>query len=279
MKDRHNDYPVKIRRFLLLAFGLSWILWIPAVLMEQAEFQPVKFVLFIIGGFGPTIAGILSIRCDRDLAAEQDIFKKLTGVRLISRSWYVFIVLAFPLLAVLAIAIYRTAYGAMPYLPSLEGFDLNAGNIITLVMIMIQSIVLGPLSEEIGWRGYLLDKLQNRYGVLAASLILGLLWGMWHFPLFFFEGSMYHEWGAGTMLFWLFLLRMTALTVIMTVVYYANNRSLLSAILLHFMFNFTFIFLQPAPLEIHRDGTILLVLLAGSLFVGFRKRPENQFES
>lgn len=200
----------------------------------------------------------------------------MTCIRLINGYWYVFIFTLFPLLAITVIVIYRLAHGIMPSLPSLDGFTGQTGDFITLAVIAVQSFIMGPLSEEIGWRGYALDKLQNGFRPIIASLILGLLWELWHLPLFFIKDSMYFEWGAGTWLFWLFIMRMTALTIIMTVVYNANHRSILSAILLHFMFNFTFVFLQPAPMEIHGYGTLILVLLAGFLFLRFNKNPESR---
>ena len=267
---------LKFAGFVLTAFSVSWIFWIPAALFGQVELQPVYYLLYLLGGFGPTIAGVFSIRRERDMAAEKDIIHRLTGIRLINGPWYVFIFALFPLLAITVIVIYRLTRGIMPSLPSLNGFTGQIGDFLTLMVIAVQSFILGPLSEEIGWRGYALDNLQKRFRPITASLILGLLWGLWHFPLFFIKGSMYYEWGTGTWLFWLFFIRMIALTIIMTVVYNANHRSILSAILLHFMFNFTFVFLQPAPIEIHGYGTLILVLLAGFLFLRFKNIPEIQ---
>ncbi len=267
---------LKFAGFVLTVFSVSWIFWIPAALFSQVEQQPVYFLLYLLGGFGPTIAGVFSIRRERDMAVEKDISHRLTGIRLINGAWYVFIFTLFPLLAITVIVIYRLTHGIMPSLPSLDGFTGQIGDFITLIVIAVQSFILGPLSEEIGWRGYALDNLQKRFRPITASLILGLLWGLWHLPLFFIKGSMYYEWGAGTWLFWLFFVRMTALTIIMTVVYNANNRSILSAILLHFMFNFTFVFLQPAPAEIHGYGTLILVLLTGFLILRFNKIPETR---
>jgi hypothetical protein len=82
----------------------------------------------------------------------------------------------------------------------------------------LQAALLGPLSEELGGRGYPLDALQTVWGALASSLVVGFFWSVWHAPLFFIPdgGSFYYQWGFGTALFWLLLLRMTLLSVLMT---------------------------------------------------------------
>lgn len=71
----------------------------------------------------------------------------------------------------------------------------------------------------------------------------------------------YYEWGFRTNLFWLFLLRMTLLSVPMTWVYNSNQRSILSAILFHFAYNFTFSFVYPIPETVHLYGTALVLIM------------------
>jgi hypothetical protein len=80
---------------------------------------------------------------------------------------------------------------------------------------------------------------------------------VWHVPRFFVRdaGSFYCEWGLGTPLFWLFLLRMTALSAPIPWVYNNNGRSILSAILLHLAYNFTFSFLYPVPETMRLAGS------------------------
>ncbi|WP_256253107.1 CPBP family intramembrane glutamic endopeptidase [Paenibacillus sp. UNC496MF] len=56
-------------------------------------------------------------------------------------------------------------------------------------MFLLGSLLGGPFGEEPGWRGYALPKLQEKYRILGASLILGVLWTMWHLPFFFIQGT------------------------------------------------------------------------------------------
>jgi len=102
-------------------------------------------------------------------------------------------------------------------------------------------IVLISLGEEFGWRGYLLPRLQQRYSALTASLVLGLVWGFWHFPGFLI--------GVGVPLampFYVFLLWVILMTVLMTWVY-NHTQSILLAIIMHSAANAAFNYLPLLP--------------------------------
>ncbi len=270
MPDKKSDTP--LLWFFLLAFGLSWILWIPAAFLDPASAEPVVFILYLIGGFGPSVAGLLMIGRTMDKAGQQDVFQRLLDFHRIGWRRFSFIIAIFPLLGWFSVQVYRLVTGSHPDLPALQGFSGKPGDFVALVFIAIQVLLMGPLAEELGWRGFALDRLSSRWNILFAGLILGVIWGLWHLPLFFISGSMYAGWGFGTGLFWLFLLRMTALSILISRVYEWTTRSILSAVLMHFMFNFTYGFFQPSPAEIHLYGTLIITLLAAGSWLTWRQR-------
>jgi membrane protease YdiL (CAAX protease family) len=104
-------------------------------------------------------------------------------------------------------------------------------------------ILGGPLGEEPGWRGFALPRLQLLHGPLVESVVLGILWGMWHLPLFWS--------GVWTPLtipnVVMFILMITALTIIITWVFNNAKGSLLITMLMHASFN-TFANKIVAPL-------------------------------
>jgi membrane protease YdiL (CAAX protease family) len=55
--------------------------------------------------------------------------------------------------------------------------------VLWLPVIALQLLLLGPLAEELCWRGYALDALQEKWGALVSSLVLGFFWPLWHLPL------------------------------------------------------------------------------------------------
>jgi uncharacterized protein len=98
-------------------------------------------------------------------------------------------------------------------------------------------LFFGPVPEEIGWRGYGLDSLALKFGGLIASLILGFVWGLWHVPLFLIEGYPLAGYTDEPLRLISFFLYLFPKSILYTYVYYMNNRSILSAILLHFTVN------------------------------------------
>jgi membrane protease YdiL (CAAX protease family) len=111
------------------------------------------------------------------------------------------------------------------------------GSISAVFGLLFFTFWFGPLPEEIGWRGFALDRLQIRMSALRASLVLGLVWSLWHVPLFFVPGSFQADLGPGSPRFWIFLAGLIPLSVLMTWVYNNASRSTLSAVLMHFSGN------------------------------------------
>jgi len=92
-------------------------------------------------------------------------------------------------------------------------------------------LITGPIGEEAGWRGFLLPRLLSRYSALVSSLILGVIWSVWHLPLYYssFFSSIW-----GTMVF---TLDLVCATVLMTVLFLHTTRSVLLAVVLHWSMN------------------------------------------
>jgi len=90
------------------------------------------------------------------------------------------------------------------------------------------AILLGCIAEEIGWRGFLLRSLQKKYTPFASSLIVGLLWGIWH--LNFLDGLLG---------FFIYTITIIEMSVLMTWVFNKTNENLWLMVLWHFVFNLT----------------------------------------
>ena len=108
---------------------------------------------------------------------------------------------------------------------------INIGSVFSVFVI---TLTAGPLGEELGWRGYALGEFQKRYSPLGAALILGLLWGFWHLPLWFITGF------SGTdLLIYIFSFLLAIITTSVLISYFYNkSKNILIAIWIHFWFNF-----------------------------------------
>ena len=117
----------------------------------------------------------------------------------------------------------------------LLGNTFNGTLFLTQLGSFLPLLILGPLSEEIGWRGYALERLQTRWNALTSSLIVGLVWALWHLPLFLIVGTSQHELDIP---FMGFLIQMTASSILYTWLYNNTQQSLWSAILLHWLYTY-----------------------------------------
>jgi membrane protease YdiL (CAAX protease family) len=87
--------------------------------------------------------------------------------------------------------------------------------------------------EEPGWRGVALDRLQIRIAPAVAAILIGILWALWHLPLFFLEGTYQHALGLGSARFWLFNIFLLLLSVLYAWLRNGSRGSILIAILAH----------------------------------------------
>jgi membrane protease YdiL (CAAX protease family) len=137
----------------------------------------------------------------------------------VAARWYVFALAYIPAIKLTAAAIHRLAFGAWPRF----GSD-------PLLLIPLAIAVSTPFQagEEVGWRGYALPRLAERFGLPFASVLLGLLWGLWHLPQFFIpEADTYGQ------SFVLFVAQVTAMSVAMAWLYAKTGGSLLLVMLMH----------------------------------------------
>ena len=121
-------------------------------------------------------------------------------------------------------------------------------------MFAFVMIMAGPVSEEFGWRGYVLDPLQGKYGRIVGNLILGFFWILWHLPLFFIDGTSQYAKGFGYQ-FWSWSFQLIALCFIFSWVYNNTNRSILGAIILHLLANMAY------PTNLEPTGEMIFTLL------------------
>jgi hypothetical protein len=119
-------------------------------------------------------------------------------------------------------------------LPGNEFSSLKFISLQNVIPVFLITLTSGPIGEELGWRGYALNKLQKKYSPLIASIILGLLWGFWHLPLWFLSGY------TGLELFYYisaFVIAIVSTSVIITF-FYNKSKNIFIAMWIHFWFNF-----------------------------------------
>lgn len=106
-----------------------------------------------------------------------------------------------------------------------------------LLPALIVTATSGAMGEELGWRAYALNVLQKKYSPLKSALLVGLVWGFWHLPLWILSGFSGLE-----LLYYCFFFLLTIISLSVVITYFYNKgRSVLIAMWIHFLFN---LFLQ-----------------------------------
>lgn len=221
--------------FLAFSHGWTWGFWgIVVAAGVDVWSTPWAMALFAIGGLGLPIGGVVMTGRVAGRAGLRDLGRRLVDPGRIGAWWWAAVLLLLPALKLAAGGL-AVLFGATD-----APFDADAlaAQIVQPVDFLLHLgfvLLLGPLPEEIGWRGYLLDRLQLRFSALGASVLVGLAWFAWHGPLFFMAGYYARAGGAPDPL--QFGVAILFGSVLYTWIYNHTGRSILGAVLFHFAGN------------------------------------------
>lgn len=261
----------KLAIFTLATYVFSWACWLPIVnSLEASPFSgsPATIALFFLGAYGPTIVGIAMACIYGGSAGAKKLFKSAVSLRIGAR-WILVALLTGPV-------IYAAAMGAYALLGGEVG-EINYGLLPWLPIVFVVPIVFGPLAEEFGWRGFALPLLDHKNKAISASIVIGVIWALWHAPLFWAQtGTAISGFEIDAYLIALFFLAVIGSSFIYTWLFNRTG-SLAGAILLHLGMNASgtivgMLFPQMSleqRLELYEIYVVLLwaLVLAGSLIV------------
>lgn len=210
--------------YFLLAYSLSWLGWLPYVLSQSGlgllPFHPSQLV-GLPGGYGPLLSGLLMTGVTEGKAEVRHLLRRLVLWR-VGWQWYLFALIGVPSIFVLGFLPLPGAVAALR-VPSPQF-------VLVFLLLLVLEIFTSGLGEEPGWRGFALPRLQQQHGPLLGTLILGLLWGGWHLPLFLTTWAIV---GADGLSICEFVLGSMSLAIMFTWVFNHTRGSLLVAILFH----------------------------------------------
>jgi len=174
-------------RFFVVTFAWSWLIWLPLVLAGAGIIPLGKDLLsaltvpwVALGVFGPAAGALYSLRTLRGKGAVRQYLRGLLDLRFGWRAW-----IAPPLV------LGGTTWLAW-VLPELWGeprLEMLLPSVWAFLPYLLLMIFLGGGQEELGWRGYILDPLEERLGPWLGNLVLGVVWAVWHVPLFLIPGT------------------------------------------------------------------------------------------
>lgn len=138
------------------------------------------------------------------------------------------------LVSLLQLGIYVAALVTFSMVNKVDFSSLDFVPFSSILSLFIINITSGPLGEELGWRGFAYNELRTKYSLIASAVIIGLAWGLWHFPLWLLSGFQGKDLLVYILVFMVSIIEVSILIAL----FYDDNGNLFYPILIHFLFNF-----------------------------------------
>jgi membrane protease YdiL (CAAX protease family) len=228
--------------FFILSFAISWVLWIPLMYghfkygwttWEGNPWTNIRTVLGILGSLGPAISAIVLTYSLEGKVGVRLLIKRMLLWR-VNVVWWLIAFYSFWLIGSIISSLLQLA----PFQTIVLQFAFSLLNIPVIIFFLQMPLLIGMVGEELGWRGFALPKLLDKYDPIVSSLILALPWIFWHAPL-----AVFQEW-TGNIPIMHFLLKFALLvlpvTLIFTWFFQKTKGSILLVIVFHKALNLTF---------------------------------------
>ena len=244
--------------FFLLAYLFTWIFWIPAIFVPENT----GAFLMVIGLFSPAVVSTVFVLVSGSDVLKKDLRNKIIGFYKVNWRNVFLAVLVFAVIVVCSILL-SLAFGQplsqFSFTDDFSFTGVGIGN--ALITITLASII-----EEVGWKGYCEDSIGNYMNWFRESMIFGMLWSFWHFPLIFIKGT----YQAGLMVNPLYVVNFfisgIPLGFIITWVYLVSDRSILACMIFHLFVNFMQEKIAMTP-ETKCVETVVVVIAAAVIVI------------
>lgn len=217
-----------------LTFAVTYILWsIGAYFSFQEDAQTLYMIFMLPGLMAPFLISLVFIFTAKNRALVKDFLRRTFNPALINIKTLPVMFLIMPVAVVLSILLSLFVGGSLEQFGLAEEFSFSSGFVPVLLLLL-----LAASFEELGWRGYAFDSLQSRFNYFQASLIFSVLWSLWHLPLLWVNNSYQYEIYHQNIGFALnFFISIIPMGIIISWICIKNNKSVLAAILFHFIIN------------------------------------------
>ena len=229
-KNNTSQYRYRPVLFFVLAYVFTWIFWIPAIFLPES----ISPVLMLLGLLAPAAVSTVFVIASGSAALKQDLKNKIFGFYKVNWLNVLWAVIVFAIIIVCSILLSLLFGQSFDQFSFTEDFSFTgvgiAGAFIT--------ITLAAIIEEVGWKGYCEDSIGNYMNWFWESMIFGVLWSFWHFPLIFIQGT----YQSGLMVHPLYVINFFVSGIpmgfVITWVYLVSDRSILACMVFHFFVNF-----------------------------------------
>lgn len=229
-----SNYKYNPKAYFVTTFIATYAFYCAGAYVSFQDSKSGLYMLFILPGMmAPFIISLVMIGASKNTELIKDYINRLINPRLIQLKMLPAFFLIMPLSVLASIVISLPFGGSVSQFQFSGGFSFSAGFVPVLFLL-----ILAASFEELGWRQYGFDSLQSRYNLFTAAIIFSILWSLWHFPLIFvnhsYQYEIFHEsvWFAMN-----FFVSIIPMGVIISWICVKNRKSVIAAILFHFMIN------------------------------------------
>ncbi|WP_298550816.1 CPBP family intramembrane glutamic endopeptidase [uncultured Algibacter sp.] len=224
--------------FVILTFFISAASFLIMLKIPEAQTpESMKGLpVWLIAIWSPNIAAIIIW-----LAQKKALLSIKAAFSIPQFSWWMLLVLI-PLLVAGILLIIEVSRGN-----TIQWSNFKLSYVLPLVFI---NLIMGPLGEELGWRGFLYPILKSNYGWMGGALVIGAIWAIWHAPLWFLDSP------QSKIPFWAFAINVVLLSILMSIIYNHSQGSILAVVLLHLTFNVSLGFIDI--LGSHQSGVYII---------------------
>ena len=228
--DGFGKYRYRPVLFFVLTYLFTWAFWIPAAFVPES----IGTLLMLLGLLAPAAVSTVFVLASGSDALKRDLKNKLVGLYKVKWRNVLLAVLVFAGVIVCSILLSLLFGQPLEQFSFTEDFSFTGVGIAGAFL----TITLASIIEEVGWKGYCEDSIGNYMNWFWESMIFGVLWSFWHFPLLFIQGT----YQAGLMVNPLYVVNFFVSGIpmgfVITWVYLASDRSILACMVFHFFVNF-----------------------------------------
>lgn len=185
--ENMKDNPRFLYYYFLVTFAWTWMFALPLVLAARGiinipmnGLSGIALPLLVVSVFGPLMGALFAVRREHGKGAPGKYLRTFLDLRL---GWKTYILAILILGGTTAVAWLIPEFFGAERLPML----LPSGWIFLPYLLLM--IFFGGGQEEFGWRGYALPRMEKRLGLWLANILLGIMWALWHLPLWFIPGT------------------------------------------------------------------------------------------
>lgn len=249
----------KPKQFFILIFAVTWTFWFAApYLGDPINSDPIFLMFMLAGLFTPFTTALYLIFISKNDALKSTFSNKLFNTKLVKWKTIPLFLILFPASIIISVLI-STIFGySFDQFTIADEFSFSIGGIPTLLVLL-----LAACFEELGWRGYAVESLNNKFNYFEATAIFGILWSLWHLPMFFIPESYQAELLQEDFILVInFFVSIIPLAFIISWFCKKNSGSILGAILIHSIVNLSQEFFLVSPYTKCIQTLILIVIAA-----------------